>query len=597
MKGVARLLLVVLVCSSIPIPALAQGQQGVYQLFLPVISKPPQWVRYTNSEYGFSVEVPTGWTQSQEGVFYKQGSGKILITPYVKETSLSVIDFLGRRSQESPGSFDTALGGLPEEPNAVVAGRPAVLLYFPRVATAPANLTVLFVNNNRIFEIECVNPEEGDTRNVYEHVLETFKFGEEFGSIVVAIPSFEELALKGSGLASGEGDCSDESHICCGFQTSESNDFPCCGCCFTYSAVEGEVCNDGNCTWWARHMRPDLERCNRAPAFWKDDSTRAGYIVDPTPEVGSVAIVSGGGHVAYVTNVFSSGFLVSEMNCGRQRCERYGVYYANNPGYRFIHPRTPVAPELPPHPTNVSPHGGPEGAPFFEIGDSVSITWDGFSPSHEEYRVKIEGFRYLGIDGDPYLYFGPRTVYHETGWLEGEEYTLPGNLTSPGGLIPEGFHIIYVASRWRDSHLTKGYPGVTLAGAFRLGMCDWPGAGSLAEASLATNEHWCPADVMTPTPGATQVPPTPVPTETPCPTAVPTATTIPFTKPQLVSPADGSEFTSGDQIVLTWSCPGGRAWSKVVVEREGVTHDSGWTKEFSWESPFNNYGEVKWKAI
>ncbi|MCG2686435.1 hypothetical protein L6258_03675 [Candidatus Parcubacteria bacterium] len=111
---------------------------------------------------------------------------------------------------------------------------------------------------------------------------------------------------------------------------------------------------------------------------------------------------------------------------------------------------------------------------------------------------------------------------------------------------------------------------------------------------ILSQSYFCPSNPeATPT-----LEPTPVlPTETPRPAPTPTATTIPFTKPQLVSPADGTEFTSGDQIVLTWSCPGGRAWSKVVVEREGVTHDSGWTKEFSWESPFNNYGEVKWKAI
>ncbi len=121
--------------------------------------------------------------------------------------------------------------------------------------------------------------------------------------------------------------------ICCDSQdencyTSPENDFTC----YCESNTSGiTVC--GNCVWWARYKRPDLENLNGTPdaVNWYSNAESNGFAVGDIPVVGSIAVfdywttINGVyrnvGHVAYIESVIedydgdpkNNVFNVSEM--------------------------------------------------------------------------------------------------------------------------------------------------------------------------------------------------------------------------------------------------------------------------------------------
>lgn len=79
----------------------------------------------------------------------------------------------------------------------------------------------------------------------------------------------------------------------------------------------------GQCTYWAAQMRPDIAASVSGNAwYWGTAAANAGFTVNGSPTVGSIAVFQpgvegawGAGHVAYVTSVGNSGwFQVSEMD-------------------------------------------------------------------------------------------------------------------------------------------------------------------------------------------------------------------------------------------------------------------------------------------
>lgn len=128
------------------------------------------------------------------------------------------------------------------------------------------------------------------------------------------------LSCVGSLIAADEECCDSNNETC---YTSPGNDFTC-------YCVEG-VC--GNCVWWTRYMRPDLEGLTNTPdaSGWYDNADNAGFAVGDIPVVGSIAVFNYSmtinnvyrnvGHVAYVESIISDNdndprnnvFNVSEM--------------------------------------------------------------------------------------------------------------------------------------------------------------------------------------------------------------------------------------------------------------------------------------------
>ena len=75
----------------------------------------------------------------------------------------------------------------------------------------------------------------------------------------------------------------------------------------------------GQCTWWAKHMRPDLPNTLGNAGAWADSARAMGLPVDRTPAPGAIYVSRSGwyGHVGYVEAVNPDGSIVeTEMNYG-----------------------------------------------------------------------------------------------------------------------------------------------------------------------------------------------------------------------------------------------------------------------------------------
>ena len=135
----------------------------------------------------------------------------------------------------------------------------------------------------------------------------------------------------------------------------------------------------GQCTWYADARRPDIHQIAVARGFsshgwdggtWADRATQAGFVVDTTPAVGSIAVWDrnrGGalqwGHVAYVERVNADGtFMVSEYNWKHSLGYDERDHLRPYPGQRFIHgvrPPSPTPPKPAPQPAPPAPQPTP----------------------------------------------------------------------------------------------------------------------------------------------------------------------------------------------------------------------------------------------
>lgn len=93
------------------------------------------------------------------------------------------------------------------------------------------------------------------------------------------------------------------------------------------------ACNypNGNCTWWAAHMRPDLAAAGITgdAGAWYVNAQNLNFYVGATPRVGAVAVFSNPSHVAYVEKRHDDGsFDVSEMDYYHSKGFTQGVNYA-----------------------------------------------------------------------------------------------------------------------------------------------------------------------------------------------------------------------------------------------------------------------------
>ncbi|MCK5062012.1 CHAP domain-containing protein [Candidatus Parcubacteria bacterium] len=118
---------------------------------------------------------------------------------------------------------------------------------------------------------------------------------------------------------------------CCGLN-SPGNDFVC-------GPHDNDPSRYGNCTWYARYKRPEVDGiCTGNAVVWFNQAQNGGLPVGQIPAVGSLAVfnwtASNGinyGHVAYVESVNSDGsFYVSEMGWNTWDCEHYSTWTRNS---------------------------------------------------------------------------------------------------------------------------------------------------------------------------------------------------------------------------------------------------------------------------
>jgi PKD repeat protein/surface antigen len=118
---------------------------------------------------------------------------------------------------------------------------------------------------------------------------------------------------------------------CCGLN-SPGNDFSC----GPHSA------GYGNCTWYARYMRPEVEGiCTTNAVNWYNQAQNGGLPVGQIPAIGSIAVFNywmtldgvyqNVGHVAYVESINQNGsFNVSEMGWRAWNCMHTSTYDSNS---------------------------------------------------------------------------------------------------------------------------------------------------------------------------------------------------------------------------------------------------------------------------
>jgi surface antigen len=117
---------------------------------------------------------------------------------------------------------------------------------------------------------------------------------------------------------------------CCGLY-SPGNNFKC-------GPHENDPNKYGNCTWYARYKRPEVDGiCTLDASQWFSQAKSGGLCVGSTAVVGSIAVFNywmtidgvykNAGHVAYVESVNADGsFNVSEMGWNSWDCVHYGTW-------------------------------------------------------------------------------------------------------------------------------------------------------------------------------------------------------------------------------------------------------------------------------
>jgi surface antigen len=131
-------------------------------------------------------------------------------------------------------------------------------------------------------------------------------------------------------------------------------------CCGKYSAGNDFICGPhdnnslryGNCTWYARYKRPEVEGiCTQNASQWFIQAKNGGLSTGQIPVVGSIAVFNSwmyingvytnAGHVAYVESVNANGsFYVSEMGWNTWDCVHTNTYTNTSFGglVGFIYP-------------------------------------------------------------------------------------------------------------------------------------------------------------------------------------------------------------------------------------------------------------------
>lgn len=123
---------------------------------------------------------------------------------------------------------------------------------------------------------------------------------------------------------------------CCGLY-SPGNDFVC-------GPHDNDPTKNGNCVWYARYKRPEVDGiCTGNASKWYDQAKNGGLAVGQVAVVGSIAVFkwSTQGHVAYVESINADGsFNVSEMGWNTWDGVHYGKWTKTSLGglIGFIYP-------------------------------------------------------------------------------------------------------------------------------------------------------------------------------------------------------------------------------------------------------------------
>jgi len=75
-------------------------------------------------------------------------------------------------------NFSGKLENIPEEPNMDIGGAPAVRLYSPQSPMAPSYVDIYYLHNNILFQINMLDVDNEENKELYDQILSTFSLGE-----------------------------------------------------------------------------------------------------------------------------------------------------------------------------------------------------------------------------------------------------------------------------------------------------------------------------------------------------------------------------------------------------------------------------------
>jgi hypothetical protein len=316
------------------------------------------WENYVDLDYGYSVRYPSEmWdvvvdlenTGAPEYVIKRRVSllgpqgARINIDIWRNASELTLMEWFEEHQRPL-----LARGVAPAQPNATVAGMPAVFTVEPEGPQAPRRIATCFQHEERAFRLEYWAFDGGIAQETYQETLANFEFTDAAGVGGAVLPAIS-LQISSSGLT---GDSS-----CCGYGAS-GNPYS-CGC------GSGNGC--GNCTWWAWYKRASIGDPLSASSWgnaheWDTRARDAGWaVVEGPPAEKAIIVLERGeqgadstyGHVAYVEQTIGdNNCRVSDMwysdrygNCGCEgvccRVCTWYQYHTNGSRVHFIYPSSP----------------------------------------------------------------------------------------------------------------------------------------------------------------------------------------------------------------------------------------------------------------
>jgi surface antigen len=219
---------------------------------------------------------------------------------------------------------------------ATLAGVPALLVY-PETGLAARFIVLVAEHAGYVVTVEVYAP-------LYNYLAadETFRAVVQSAAWQAGSPGATELPAflpptdLNSSPTAGTNTIDDgieqpQVNTCCGV-SSPGNPFPC-----------NSGRNNGNCTWWAHHKRPDIG-CRINAHLWANCARARGYIVNNYPKAGDVIVYPNGRggydqHVAYVEEVHSVtdttiDFTMSQMSWGFDETNNCNNRWVNGTPFR-----------------------------------------------------------------------------------------------------------------------------------------------------------------------------------------------------------------------------------------------------------------------
>lgn len=281
----------------VPLLGLPTFQKGRF-LFLG--SDTTEWTKYTDEDFGFSLEYPSGWQmeckekQPVPPVDDEAILKRLVISAWPALVYLDVWQMKGKSFSDWLTWYkETRLvEQMPITANATIAGQQAAVF----LQTHQRDLMLAYLSDgDHVYRLMNWMTNESRDLDSYRHMLDTFMLPGMTTATAAELP----LIVKSDANRSSQQMPELRVATCCGYY-SQYNPFPCC--------------DDGNCTWWCYFKHGYVPFTGDAGTWWGQVPDHSYWRQSSYPPIGgdmAIACWSGSpGHVAH-TNYWSGSGDVS----------------------------------------------------------------------------------------------------------------------------------------------------------------------------------------------------------------------------------------------------------------------------------------------